>query len=281
MRILIAGATGVLGLPLARALREAGHEVVGTSRTAARAARLSDYGIVGAVMDAFDEARVHALVRDVAPDAVIHQLTDLASIDTTANAHLRTVGTRQLVDAALAAGVRTMVTQSIAWAYQPGTAPADERTPLDRDSAEPRATTVAGVAALESAVAEIDRSVVLRFGTLYGPGTWYAFDGAIAERARDGQLIAVGAITCFLHVDDAVSAAVQALGWPDGPVNVVDDHPARDTEWMPLFCRRVGAGAPRTDRTAASTPSRPADNSYAHRLGWHPRYPEWSQALGR
>lgn len=101
MRVLILGATGVLGLPLARAVHRSGHEVVGTSRTAARAARLSGDGVAGVVLDAFDREQV----RSVLVDVVVHLLTDLAMGDTDANAHLRMVGTRHVVDAALATGV--------------------------------------------------------------------------------------------------------------------------------------------------------------------------------
>lgn len=174
-----------------------------------------------------------------------------------------------------------MISHSIAWAYEPGTDPADERTGFDPVVTGPRATTVAGVAALETAVADIPSSVVLRLGTVYGPGTWYARDGAIAVRAWREPLVAVGAISCFVHVDDAVQATVQALAWPGGPVNIVDDRPAPDTQWMRVFRRRVGATEPRIGPATPGTCRRPVRNAYAHRLGWRPAYPDWSATLGR
>jgi hypothetical protein len=82
----------------------------------------------------------------------MHQLTDLKSRNFGANSEMRTTGTRYLVDAALAAGVRRVVAQSIAWAYQAGDAPATEDVPLDLGASGSRLATVQGVAALEAAV---------------------------------------------------------------------------------------------------------------------------------
>ena len=75
--------------------------------------------------------------------------------------------------------------------------------------------------------------VVLRYGLLYGAGTWYAPDGLRAEQARAGKLTADADISSFVHVDDAATAAVAALEWPSGAVNVCDDDPAPGWEWVP------------------------------------------------
>ena len=86
-------------------------------------------GASPAVADVLDSDAIAAVVRAAGPDTVMHQLTDLRDGSRAANAHLRTVGTRNLVDAARAAGVRRIVAQSIAWAYTAGEAPAAEDTP--------------------------------------------------------------------------------------------------------------------------------------------------------
>jgi nucleoside-diphosphate-sugar epimerase len=210
---------------------------------------------------------------------VIHQLTDLSTRDTAANARLRILGTRNLVDACEQAGVSVMVAQSISWAYAPGSEPAVERTPLDVEAPEPRATTVAGILALESAIARLPQWVCLRYGPLYGEGTWYAPDRALAEAARAGSLTATSAWTCFVHVDDAALAAVQALEWPSGPINIVDDAPAREIEWMPIFARRVGARDPRLEPSVDG--GRPVSNAAVRALGWIARHPSWRAELGR
>ena len=84
--------------------------------------------------DVFDADGVRRAVALAAPDVVIHQLTDLKGGNRQANSEMRVTGTRHLVDAALATGVRRVVAQSIAWAYEAGDAPASEDVPLDLGS---------------------------------------------------------------------------------------------------------------------------------------------------
>jgi nucleoside-diphosphate-sugar epimerase len=207
---------------------------------------------------------------------VIHQLTALRDYDVVANARIRTVGTRNLVDAARAAGVRRMIAQSISWAYQPGDDPADERTPLDLDAGPPRSNTVSGIRALEEAVAELPEHVVLRYGTLYGPGTWYAAGERVAGQLRSAELAADASVSSFLHVEDAALAAVAALDWPDGPVNVVDDEPAPATEWLPKLAEVLGEPAPPVRDGEHPGWARGASNALArNKLGWVPRRPSW------
>ncbi|MFD7160152.1 NAD-dependent epimerase/dehydratase family protein [Kribbella sp. NPDC059898] len=131
MRIFVAGASGVIGRHLVPLLVAQGHEVTTLSRRAGE----SSSSVVG---DVYDRDRLRELVAAARPDVVMHQLTDLGTRDFAANSRIRREGTRNLVDAALAAGVRRVISQSIAWAYEPGSTPADESTPLDvRSSAHP------------------------------------------------------------------------------------------------------------------------------------------------
>lgn len=275
-RIFIAGATGVIGQRLVPRLLLEGHEVTAMTRRAAAAAHLEALGAQVAVADAFDREAVRAAVGGARPDVVIHQLTDLTGGSSEANAALRIEGTRNLVDAALAAGVRRVVAQSIAWVYAPGAEPADETVPLDTGAPPPRATTVAGVAALEAAVREAPEWVLLRYGALYGRGTFYARDGARGVDARAGALTADADVTSFVHADDAAVAAVEALAWPSGAVNVCDDEPAPGYEWLPAFCRAVGADPPPVRVAPRTEWARGATNRHAREdLGWAPRHPSW------
>jgi nucleoside-diphosphate-sugar epimerase len=182
MNVFVAGASGVIGRPLLGLLRDAGHEVTGTTRSRAKAAQIEALGVRAAVVDAFDAAALAAAVAAARPAVVIHQLTDLPDTMDPAqreavlerNARLRIEGTRNLMAAALAAGARRMVAQSIAFIYAAGRQPHREDDPLDES--EGQRTTVAGVKALEQQVLNtpgID-GVVLRYGRLYGPGTWFA-----------------------------------------------------------------------------------------------------------
>jgi nucleoside-diphosphate-sugar epimerase len=266
MRIFVAGASGAIGRRLVPALVARGHDVVGLTRRAS--AQVEALGATAVVGDVYDTAGLAEVVRAARPDVVLHQLTDLGAGDRAANARVRTAGTRTLVDAALAAGVRRIVAQSISWAYEPGAAPATEDTPLDLAAAPERLGTVEGVASLEAAVAELPEWVVLRYGTLYGPGTWYEPGALMARPAQDGKLPATADVSSFVHVDDAASAAVAALGWPSGAVNVCDDEPAAGYDWVPVFCEAVGAPEPERVAGERAGWARGADNGRARKLGW-------------
>lgn len=278
MKILLAGATGAIGRLLLPLLVEAGHQVAGTTRRTARSAEIAAAGGRPVVLDALDREAVFAALRAERPDAVIHQLTDLSQRDFAANSRLRIEGTRNLVDAALAAGVQRVVAESIAWIYVPGRGPASEDEPLDLDVPPPRGRMVAAVRSLERAVAEVPVGVILRYGILYGPGTWYSGEGLITEQVRRGEIVADDAVTSFLHVADAARAAVQALDWPPGPLNIVDDEPAAGTEWVPAYAARIGAPRPPL-RPGAQGWERGASNARARGLGWRPGYPSWRQGF--
>jgi nucleoside-diphosphate-sugar epimerase len=276
MHVLLAGATGVIGRRVTSLLVERGIRVTATTRRPPRASDLRSLGAESLVVDAYHPAAMRAALLAARPDVVMHQLTDLSAGDTTANANLRIHGTRNLVDAAREAGVARIVAQSVAWAYAPGDQPADESEPLDLDAHEPRRTTVAGVAALESAVAELPEPVVLRYGLLYGPGTWLARNGARADDARAGRLLADDDVSSFVHVQDAASAAVAALDWPVGTFNVCDDEPAAARQWVPAFCAAVGAPPPPTKNGPRTPWARGASNRHVRLVaGWTPSRPSW------
>ncbi|MZD07676.1 NAD-dependent epimerase/dehydratase family protein [Streptomyces sp. SID5785] len=275
MRVFVMGGTGVIGRRLLPRLVDAGHEVTVSSRSRACFTELGAMGVQGVVMDALDADSVSAALQDASPEVVMHQATDLSKRDAQANARLRREGTRHLVDAAKTAGVRRIVAQSIAWAYEPGPTPADETTPLDDDLDPGRAVSVGGVRALESAVSEIAEHVVLRYGTLYGPGTWFAPDGPVADALAHGMLPADEAVSSFLQVEDAAAAAVQALEWAPGTYNIVDDEPAPASAWVPVLAGMWGAPVPSPGREGGGTWERGARNAKARAAGWVPLCPTW------
>jgi len=204
-RAFIAGASGAIGRRLCRLLVDDGWEVVGTSRSADRAAALQASGVHPVIVDVFDESALRRAVAEARADVVIHQLTDLPpALDPTKmaearvrNARIREVGTRNLVAAAVAGGVKRMVAQSIAFAYAPRPLPYREDSPLDIASADAaNAMSARAVASLEQQVLGAPFvGIVLRYGRLYGPGT--GFDGP----RGDGSL----------HVDAAADAARRAI----------------------------------------------------------------------
>lgn len=273
MRIFVAGAGGVLGRAFIRRTVADGHEVVGMTRSARGAAAITELAAAAVPADAFDREAVMRVVGEARPDAVVHLLTDLASGDSASNALIRTEGTRNLIDAAKAAGVDRVVAESISWVYPPGTKPASEAEALDSVATEPRLTTIRGVTALEDSVREMPVGVMLRFGQLYGRGTWYAPDGLRADAARAGKLPATQTVTSFVHVEDAAEAMLRALRWPAGTWNIVDDEPAAGAEWVPVFASAVGG--PRPEVEAGGDIGRPVSNARARAEGWEMLYPSW------
>jgi len=274
MRILLAGSTGVLGRAVTPLLVQAGHQVIGTTRQGERFASIAAMGAEPVLMDALNREQTHEVLAAAHPDLVMHQLTDLAERNFAGNATLRRIGTRNLVDAAVAQGVQRMIAQSISWIHALGPGPAREDDPWDLEAVPPRLTTVLSVRELEQAVAQMRHGVVLRYGTLYGPGTWYAREGLISTQLRQGELMASPDITSFVHVGDAAQAALQALEWASGVYAIVDDDPAAADAWMGLYARLIAAPEPHS--TSARTPwARGASNAKARSRGWTPRLRSW------
>jgi nucleoside-diphosphate-sugar epimerase len=236
-RVFLAGATGAIGKRLIPLLLQNGAVVFGTTRSAARAAELRGRGIEPIVVDVFDAPALTRAMVEAKPAVVIHQLTDLALIHDpsrreealTRNAQLRTKGTQNLVTAALEAGARRLIAQSIAWVYAPGPEPHSEADPLNLSAVGTAAITVRGVVALEQSVLTAPRleGIVLRYGWLYGPGT--------------GTEVAAGSPP--LHVDAAALAAALAIdrgapgiyniAEPSGSVSV--QKAQRELGWDPGF----------------------------------------------
>ncbi len=158
MRIFLAGASGVIGIRLTPLLIDAGHEVAAMTRSPAKADALGEFGAEPVVCDVYDADALREAVLAFGPEAVMHQLTDLPDDASQIqefgprNDRIRREGTRNLLDAAAAAGANRLFAQSIAW-----------ELPGDR-----------GAANVEFERTVVDAGgVVIRYGQLYGPGTYY------------------------------------------------------------------------------------------------------------
>src|SRR4051794_12961680 len=127
-RIFIAGASGAVGRRLCRMLVDEGWSVRGMTRSRTKEPMLRDLGVEPVVVDVFDAALLLDIVCKAKPEIVVHQLTDLPpALDPARMAEavvrtdrLREIGTRNLVAAAIAAGAKRMVAQSLAFVYAPG-----------------------------------------------------------------------------------------------------------------------------------------------------------------
>lgn len=307
MRVFVAGASGALGRPLVKRLVAAGHEVTGMTRREERAAEIREAGAEAVVCDVFDAEALREAVTAARPEAVVHALTALPprfkpkADYLAATNRVRTEGTRNLVKAAQAAGARRIVAESVAFFYEPeGDWVKDEEARLLVDAPGRFAAGRDALVELEQRVTEAEglEGVVLRFGWFYGPGTYYAPDGSMAEETRKRRNPIVGAGTgrfSFVHIEDAATAVVAALdhGSP-GAYNVVDDEPAELREWLPVYAAALGAKPPRRvpawlarlvagpDLAAAAVEMRGASNAKAKRdLSWQPAHPSWREGFKR
>ncbi|MET1074481.1 MAG: NAD(P)-dependent oxidoreductase [Umezawaea sp.] len=298
MRVLVAGATGLVGSALLPLLRARGHHVTALVREDSRAV-VAD-GVV--VADALDPVAVRLALRAARADVVVHQLTALRRMSADAvemTARLRTEGTANLITAAREAGTAKLVVQSVAFATAPLGGPVlDEDAPLHLDAPDPAwARTVQAVAELERLVLGTPdvAGTILRYGTLFGARTQYDPEGPFGARVGRGRMPmpenAVG-VTSFLHVHDAAAAVLSAVdGDATGVFNIADDEPAEGATWLPEYARMLGAAAPRVLDAAMAekvlgwftnhqlTAMRGADSGRAReRLGWKPTV-SWRRGL--
>ena len=211
MRLLVTGGTGVLGRALRPHAEAAGHEFAMPGREE---------------LDLFDPTAVADAVRDV--DGVLHLATRIRALEHISdpnawreNDRLRSDASRILVDAAIAAGAEVYVQPTVTFVY-PTDGPVSEDTPVGEVLPILRSALAAEQQAERFARAG-GRGVVLRFGLLDGPGTWY-----------DQPMGDFGAT---LHVSDAGRALLSALSLPSGIYNVCRDGERVSAE---RFARAAG-----------------------------------------
>ena len=305
MRVFVAGATGVVGQQLVPQLIAAGHQVTATTRSAGKAAGLRAAGADAAVVDGLDAIAVGEAVARAEPDVVVHQMTALSagfSLRRFARTfavtnELRTRGIDNLLGAAQAAGVRRVIAQSYTGFpnIRTGGPVRTEDDPLDPEPPKAQRSTLEAIRYLENAVVTAPLGgIVLRYGSLYGPGA----SDLMVDLLKRRQVPVIGdgaGIWSFLHVQDAASAAVAALdhGAP-GVYNVADDEPAPVSEWLPVLAAAVGAKPPLRlpvwlGRLAAGgaavsmmTRIRGSSNARAKReLHWELAWPTWRDGFAR
>jgi nucleoside-diphosphate-sugar epimerase len=194
MRIFVAGASGVIGSRVVPLLVARGDVVAGMTRSSQKTSMLQELGAEPVVCDVYDADALATAVAAFEPEMVMHQLTDLPDdmkrlpFFVKRNNRIRTEGTRNLIAAARTAGAARMLAQSIA--FKPpgvGRSIADhERMVLDFGG------------------------VVLRYGWLYGPGT-YSSEGRLVPQPR-------------IHIDEAARRTVELLDAPAGVVVVAESE---------------------------------------------------------
>jgi nucleoside-diphosphate-sugar epimerase len=303
MKVLVAGATGAVGGALVPALVRAGHTVVGTTRSEAKAERLRAAGAEAAVVDVLDAKATLEAMKRAEPDAIVHQATALTGSgnlrkfdqEFALTNRLRTEGTENL----LAAGTGRFIAQSYAgWPFAREGGPVkSEEDPLDPQPGKEARQTLAAIRRLEDTVVGAG-GLALRYGAFYGPGTSLSKDGAVADMVRGRKFPIAGSgagIWSFTHMDDVAAATLLALERGDpGVYNVVDDEPAPVSEWLPELAAAVGGKPPRhvpawlgrlligQHGMNMMESTRGASNAKAKReLGWQPVWSTWRDGFRR
>jgi nucleoside-diphosphate-sugar epimerase len=288
MNVFIAGGSGAIGVPLIRSLVAAGHQVTALTRSASKTGMLRALGATPAVADALDDAALCRVVVAAHPTHVIHQLTALpqggpkSAKQLAPTNRLRIEGTRNLIDAAAAAGVTRFVVGSFAplAAAAPG-------VPSHVDEAAEAMRSMESQV-LDANARHLFEGIILRYGLFYGAGN--AMTKQMIALARRRMLPAVRGDQGLLppiHLEDAASATVAALehGTPGSIYDIVDDHPVSMSEMARTIAEAVGA--PKPFAVPSWLPKLlapylaqvlslrlPLSNAKARaELGWRPRFP--------
>jgi 2-alkyl-3-oxoalkanoate reductase len=281
--VLVVGATGVLGRALVPRLIAGRHDV----RCIARSASTAELPVAAELIDADlleDDLIEH--VRGCA--AVVHIATAIPA-DPSApgawdlTARLRTVGTKRLLDAALACSVPRYVQQSIVMAYRDGgDGWLNEQASLDDSPG--RATVCRPVIEMEAMIRNVPPQrlgwTILRGGSFVGMGTG---ETTLIGALRAGAAVVAGGGSNYLspvHVDDMASAIALTLELaPAGSTfNIVDD-PIRYGDYVDALADLIGVARPHRVATLPPPPSWRCTNKAAQTtLGWMPRGPLWPYA---
>lgn len=291
MRVLLTGATGVLGRPALQLLLAAGHDVRAVARDDIKVQHLAAAGAEPVRVDLFDGAAVADAVAGV--DAVLHLATNVPPMAKMAfppawrtHNRLRTDATRTLLDGARKHGVQTFIKESITFTYPDrGDAWIDESVPPD-DSVKMLRPTLDGERLVARFGADGGRGVVLRFGLFYGPENRSTDEALSLARARIGPIPGAPAgFVSSIHVDDAATAVLGALDAHSGVYNVVDDETLTRRDYTDAFAAafdlpglHITPGAPLrvvggSGAKALISSQRVSNQRMRATTGWAPAYP--------
>ena len=250
MRVLVTGASGLLGRTVATALHERGDEVTTMQRRSSGGPWHEQLG------DVADPAAVRRAV--TGQDAVLHLAAKVDVVGPLADyVHANIDGTRVVVDEARRAGVRRLVqvsSPSVAHAGHPVAGVGAEAADPDRARSRYARTKAASERLALEADAPADGGLAVlavRPHLVWGPGDTQLI-GRLVQRARAGRLFVVGSgaalidTTYITDAADALVASVDACG-PDahGEALVVSGgEPRPVAEILERVCRAAGLAAP-------------------------------------
>ena len=287
MKILVVGATGVIGRRVVPLLVGAGHEVTAFVR------RRPDVPFAGAAVvegDLFEPS--DTLSAMAGQNAVINLATAMPAASWTMpfrrawrmNDRIRSRGVANLVRSALLCGVDTFIQESFAFAYPDCgadwiseeislTPSRYNQTLLDAERSVARFRSSGG------------RGIVLRFAAFYGPDAMQTRE--MIGWVRHGLAPIAGRRQAFISSvshDDAAAAVAAALHVPAGVYNVGDDEPITHAAFFNSLARAIGASPPKllpdwskylfgSVGEAMARSIRLSSAKLRIESGWHPSWP--------
>jgi nucleoside-diphosphate-sugar epimerase len=292
--VLLAGATGVLGRHIDRALTAAGHRVLSVGRSAGNELRA----------DLLDREALLRAVDGRHADAVVHAATALRRpparhSDMAATNLLRTRGTKNLLAAAREVGAGRFVSESMVFGYgygDFGPEPVTESgTPFGPPGANPALErTLDGLRTKEELTLGADGldGVALRFGLFYGPGGTETLVRMLRRRALP-VTPERGLVLPWVELSDAAAAVALAVdrGRAGAAYNIADDTPLGFGAHVRLTADIFGTPQPMTLPLWAVRPLgylhamlttnvRMDTALAAAELGWRPAHPGAREGLG-
>jgi UDP-glucose 4-epimerase len=241
--VLVTGAAGFIGAPLAAELLRRGERVVGLDDFSIGAQTRLPEGIDVVSADLRDRDAVRRAVGEAEPRAVVHlaarHFVPWCEAHPEETRAVNVEGTRNLVEAL--AGDGRLVFASTGDVYAPAAAPHRESDPT-----RPEGVYGESKLAGEELVAAHPSALSLRLFNVYGPGeTNPHVLPAILEQLRRGDTLRLGNVDSrrdFVFVGDAVAAIAALLARPDatGALNVAGGEPRSVTELVDRLGRLTG-----------------------------------------
>lgn len=298
MKILIAGATGVLGRGLVRRFVSRGHTVMGLTRGSEGERLIESLGGESCRASIFDADELARAAEGV--EVVIHAATSIPTKTRTKpgdwemNDRLRREGTRALAACAAKTGARVFLQQSIVWLARPADGSFFDEASRPNPDDITRSALDGEEIALEAGERSGFQTAVLRCGYFYGPDSAHTrmFGQGLLER----KIPIVGrgdAILASLHTEDAAGAFVTAAeAGRAGLWHVIDNEPVTIAQFVAGFAERLGAPTPRrvpvwlarliAGSSAVSyftSSTRTSNARFRKDFGWNPRFPGYREGL--
>ena len=251
MKVLITGATGLLGGHLIRELRERGEDIRALVLPVENTDRLVEQGVEVVRGDVTDARTLGPAVKEI---ELIFHLAGMMGVWRPLAAYrlVNVTGSANLYKAAQQAGVRRFVHTSSHTVYGLGYGRFLTENDALRPDPDPYSLTKAEGDRLmrRLLLSSQVETVILRPGTFFGPGDRLHF-GRMAQKVKDGKGLILGRgdnALPFCYVTDIVQGFLLAAHHENAPgnvYNITNDRPLTQVEMFNAIADAVGGVRPR------------------------------------